>query len=244
MRILITNDDSITASQLLPLIRFCQTLGEVTVVVPKVEQSGKSHGIDIHDPFRVQQISLADDVTAWAVESTPADCVRFAVLGMEWQFDLVISGINRGFNIGSDILYSGTVSAACEGVLLGIPAIALSTSFENYEHATQHLSEVFDFINEHKLLERHNAYNINIPASPLGVRITHQGGPYYSDTFPCVGEEGLYQASGICVHVNGGDLTLDTDAVISGYISIMPLTVNRTDWNTYHQLKDLCAEQH
>ena len=238
MRILITNDDSVTASQLLPLVRFCQTLGEVTVVVPKVEQSGKSHGIDIHSPFRVQKTALAEDVTAWAVESTPADCVRWAVLGMKWEFDLVISGINRGFNIGSDILYSGTVSAASEGVLLGIPAIALSTGFEYYEQAAQHLGEVFAYISEHKLLEVHNAYNINIPAAPKGVRITHQGGPYYSDAFPCVDED-TYQASGICVHVNGGDLTLDTDAVISGYISIMPLTVNRTDWNVYHQLKEL-----
>ncbi len=238
MRILITNDDSITASQLLPLVRFCQTLGEVTVVVPKVEQSGKSHGIDIHDPFRVHHIALADDVTAIAVESTPADCVRFAILGLEMEFDLVISGINRGFNIGSDILYSGTVAAASEGVLLGVPAIALSTSFENYEHATEHLSEVFDYINANKLLDVHNAYNVNIPPAPLGIRITHQGGPYYSDSFPPTDEEGMYIACGKCVHQNGGDLTLDTDAVISGYISIMPLTINRTDWSVYHQLNN------
>lgn len=236
MRILITNDDSVTASQLLPLVRFCQSLGDVTVVVPKVEQSGKSHGIDIHDPFRVHRVALAEDITAWAVESTPADCVRWAVLGMEWKFDLVISGVNRGYNIGSDILYSGTVSAASEGVLLGIPSIALSTSFENYDNATQHLSEVFSYIREHKLMDIHNAYNINIPPSPLGVRITHQGGPYYSDSFPPTEEEGMYIASGKCVHENGGDLTLDTDAVISGYISIMPLTTNRTDWSIYNQL--------
>lgn len=236
MRILITNDDSVTASQLLPLVRYCQTMGDVTVVVPKVEQSGKSHGIDIHDPFRVHHIALADDVTAIAVESTPADCVRFAILGLEMEFDLVISGVNRGYNIGSDILYSGTVSAACEGVLLGIPAIALSTSFENYEHATEHLSDVFDYIHANKLMEVHNAYNINIPPAPKGVRITHQGGPYYSDSFPPTDVEGMYIASGKCVHENGGDLTLDTDAVISGYISIMPLTINRTDWTVYNQL--------
>lgn len=236
MRILITNDDSVTASQLLPLVRFCQTLGEVTVVVPKVEQSGKSHGIDIHDPFRVHHIALADDVEAIAVESTPADCVRFAILGLEMEFDLVISGINRGFNIGTDILYSGTVAAACEGVLLGIPAIALSTSPEYYEQAVQHLEEVFQYFSEHKLLEIHNAYNVNIPPSPLGVRITHQGGPYYSDSFPPTEVEGMYIANGKCVHENGGDLTLDTDAVISGYISIMPLTINRTDWSVYHKL--------
>lgn len=236
MRILITNDDSVAASQLLPLVRYCQTMGEVTVVVPKVEQSGKSHGIDIHHPFRVHNIALAEDITALAVESTPADCVRFAILGLGMEFDLVISGINRGYNIGSDILYSGTVSAACEGVLLGVPAIALSTSFENYENATANIREVFDYIWEHKLLDIHNAYNVNIPPAPKGVRITHQGGPYYSDSFPSTGEEGMYQACGKCVHENGGDLTLDTDAVISGFISIMPLTINRTDWTVYNKL--------
>ncbi len=186
----------------------------------------------------MHHIPLAEDITAIAVESTPADCVRFAILGLEMEFDLVISGINRGFNIGSDILYSGTVAAASEGVLLGVPAIAFSTSPEYYEQAVQHLGEVFDYFNEHKLMDVHNAYNVNIPPAPLGVRITHQGGPYYSDSFPPTEEEGMYIASGKCVHENCGDLTLDTDAVISGYISIMPLTINRTDWSVYKTLTE------
>jgi 5'-nucleotidase len=238
MRILITNDDSITASQLLPLVRFCQTMGEVTVVVPKVEQSGKSHGIDIHDPFRVHKIALADDITALAVESTPADCVRFAILGLEMEFDLVISGVNRGYNIGSDILYSGTVSAACEGVLLGVPAIALSTSFENYENATEHLSEVFDYINKHKLMDIHNAYNVNIPPQGEKILITRQGGHFYSDDFAPVGDN-RYQARGKCVYQDSHDDTLDTDAVMHGNISISPLTICRTNLEVYHKLTAL-----
>ncbi len=103
MRILVTNDDSVSASGLLPLVRFCQTLGEVMVVVPKFEQSGKSHGIELHKSFECKQVKLAEDVTVWTVDSTPADCVRFAILGLKEKFDLVISGINRGFNIGSDL---------------------------------------------------------------------------------------------------------------------------------------------
>ena len=101
---------------------------------------------------------------------------------------------------------------------------------------------MFAFIHDNKLMDVHNAYNINIPPAPQGIRITHQGGPYYSDTFPSTGEEGMYIANGKCVHENGGDLTLDTDAVISGYISIMPLTINRTDWTVYNQLNTLNAE--
>ena len=120
MRILITNDDSVSASQLIPLIRFCQGLGEVTTVVPKYEQSGKSHSIELHKPFEVKHIELEPGLWVYTVDSSPADCVRYAVLGMEKEFDLVISGINRGYNMGGDIMYSGTAGAVFEAVSLGM----------------------------------------------------------------------------------------------------------------------------
>jgi len=135
MRILITNDDSISASQLIPLIRWCQKLGEVTTVVPKFEQSGKSHSIELHKAFEVKLNHPEPGIDIYTVDSSPADCVRYAVLGMHKKFDLVISGINKGFNMGSDMLYSGTMAAATEAVLLGVKAIALSTSPAYYDHA-------------------------------------------------------------------------------------------------------------
>jgi len=236
MRILITNDDSVNAKQLLPLIKKCSEYGEVTTFVPKIEQSGKSHAIEIHNPFGVSEQTLCDVITVHTVESTPADCLRYAVLGLGLEFDLVISGINRGFNIGSDILYSGTVSAVREAVLLGIPAIAFSTSPEYYDNAVKHLDEIFDFIKQNKLLEIHNLYNINIPAEPKDILITQQGGKYYSDTFKEV-DNNLYLAQGKCVYEPSDDLTLDTDAVMSGYISITPLTINITDFEVYNRLK-------
>ena len=239
MRILITNDDGMHAAQLLPLIRWCQKLGEVTVFVPKVEQSGKSHSFEIREPFEVKQVELAPDVTIWSVNSTPADCVRIAVLGMKMEFDLVISGINRGFNMGSDMLYSGTMAAASEAVLQGIPAIALSTSIPYYEQAVAHLDQVFDYIWENKLLEIHNAYNINIPPQPIGIRITRQGGPYYLDDFVHQGND-MYLPKGNCVYQDSGCLELDTDAVLVHHlISISPLTIDRTDRELYAQLTAL-----
>ena len=239
MRILITNDDSITASQLLPLVRFCQAIGDVTVVVPKVEQSGKSHGIDIHDPFRVHNIALADDITALAVESTPADCVRFAILGLGMEFDLVISGINRGLNIGSDMMYSGTVGAACEAVNLGMKAIALSTPPSYYDQAVTHLDRVFEFVEKHNLLSLNPIYNINIPADPKEeILFTHQGGPYYSDKFPHIGND-LYRPTGYSIWADRNDNTLDTDATLHGYISVTPLTIDKTNWDVYRQLTKL-----
>ena len=235
MRILITNDDSISASQLVPLINWAKKLGEVTVVVPKVEQSGKSHGIELHAPFSIEKTELVEGVEAYVVDSTPADCVRYAILGMKEKYDLVISGVNRGYNIGSDMMYSGTVAAVREAQLQKVPAIALSTSPEYYEKAVAHLDEVYNYIVENKLLEVHNAYNINIPENPKGFKITRQGGIYYSDSFPEV-EKGMYMASGILLYEPSNDLTLDTDATLSGYYSIMPLTLTMTEMDIFNKL--------
>jgi 5'-nucleotidase len=219
-------------------VRFCQTLGEVTVVVPKFEQSGKSHGIELHKSFECKQVQLAEDVTAWTVDSSPADCVRFAILGLKKEFDLVISGINRGYNIGTDQIYSGTVGAACEAVALNVPAIALSTSPAYHDRAHEQLEKVWAFVQEKKLLERHVLYNINIPPEGKGFRVTHQGGPYYSDEFPHVGND-QYRPTGVMVYRNQNDLTLDTDCVMAGYISVMPMTYDKTHWELYHKLQDI-----
>ena len=235
MRILITNDDGMHADQLLPLIRWCQKLGEVTVFVPKVEQSGKSHSFEIRNPFEVKQVELAPDVTIWSVDSPPADCVRIAVLGMKMEFDLVISGINRGLNIGSDIMYSGTVAAASEGVNLGIPSVAISTTWANYPAATEKLDEILNYFREKDLFSTHTLYNVNIPTETKGIRITHQGGPYFSDDFQPI-ENDLWKPNGLPVWEDSQNDTLDTDAVMHGYISISPLTIDRTNWDVYRKL--------
>ena len=236
MRILVTNDDGLRAAGLLPLIRWCRRLGEVTTIVPLVEQSGKSHGIELRKPFQVHEVELGPGITAYAVESTPADCVRYGVLARGMTFDLVISGINRGFNLGVDCLYSGTVAAAREAALLGIPAIALSTSIGYYDRVVEQLDRIFDHIRSRRLLEHHNLYNINIPENPKGFRITRQGGSYYSDDFR-LSDDGLCTPHGICVHQNTGDLELDTDATVSGYISILPMTADLTSRAVWQALQ-------
>ena len=236
MRILITNDDSVSAAQLMNLIRWCQKLGEVTVVVPEFEQSGKSHGIQLMHAFKAEKRML-EDVEVWTVDSTPADCVRFAVMGLKMSFDLVISGVNRGCNMGLDVMYSGTVAAIYEAAALGIPAVAFSTPFGNYDHATEELDTVWNYFAEKGLWDKHSLYNVNIPANHKGIRITRQGGPYYTDDF-APQENNLYMPVGRCIHENTGDLTLDTDCVVSGYISITPMTLARTDMNIFRQLTD------
>lgn len=236
MRILITNDDGMHASQLVPLILWARKLGDVTVFVPKVEQSGKSHSFQIREPIEVKQVELAPGVTVWSVDSTPADCVRMAVLGMGMKFDLVISGVNRGLNMGSDIMYSGTVAAASEGVNLGMKALALSTTPGNYDHATEALDEVWQYIQSRDLYSFNSLYNVNIPPQHKGLRITRQGGPYYTDDFPAIGND-LYQPKGRPVWEDSGNDDLDTDATMHGYITVTPLTIDRTNRAVFEALR-------
>ena len=239
MRILMTNDDGIQAAGLLPFAQWAQKLGQVTVVAPKFEQSGKSHGIEIHKAFEVKKVDFAPGIDAYALDSTPADCIRWAVLGQHWQFDLVISGINRGLNIGRDIIYSGTVGAIFEANALGLPAIAFSTTPSYYLEAAKHLDDIYDFILRNRLLEKCSLYNINIPDHAAGFRITRQGGPYFSDDFQPL-ENDMHLPCGKDVFAPSGHYDFDTDAVLVGHlISITPLTIDRTDWAVYDALKEL-----
>ena len=237
MRILITNDDGIQGEGLLHLTKWAQSLGEVVVAAPMVEQSAKSHTIEIHKPFRAEQVDYLPGVTAWAVDSSPADCVRLMVLGKGENFDLVLSGINRGLNLGSDIMYSGTVAAVFEAAALGLPAIAVSTEPKAISEAWQELDRIWDYFREHRLLEVHSLYNVNIPRQAGAIRITTQGGPYYSDRFPSIGND-MYRPEGYPIWKDSNDNTLDTDATLHGYISVTPLTTNKTNMEVYRRLAE------
>ena len=228
MKILITNDDSIHAPQLIPFIRWCQQLGEVTTIVPRYEQSGKSQGIELHKAFAVEEWEPEPGIRITTVDSTPADCVRYGILGRKETYDLVISGINRGFNMGGDIMYSGTVGAAFEAVSLGTKAVAISTSPQFYDRALEPLDQVLAFFREHRLMEKCDVFNVNVVPQPKGIRFTRQGGHFYSDDFVPQGD-GTYKPCGKCVYEDKNDLTLDTDCVMHGYISISPMTINRVD---------------
>lgn len=240
MKILITNDDGIFAPGIYELAKWAKKLGEVTVVAPKFEQSGKSHGINIIGEFEVKPVELMEGVRAYSVDSTPADCIRYGLIGLGEKFDLVLSGINRGVNVGRDIVYSGTVAAIFEANCFGVPsAIALSTEFTSLERAVPHLDEIWAYFKEHRLLDCHDLYNVNIPAEYTeSIRITRQGGAYYSDEFVTTGEN-MVRQQGMMVFRDTQNFDLDCDAVMNGYISITPLTVQRVDRDVYAKLKEL-----
>ena len=237
MRILIVNDDGINSPAIKSLAIWAKKHGEVTVVAPKFEQSGKSHGIEIIKPIEIEKVDLVDGVEAYSVNSTPADCARYGIIGLKRDYDLVLSGINRGYNLGKDIVYSGTVGAVYESAGLGYYSVALSTAPNSLEIALKQLDKVFDFFKNHKLLEKNIIYNVNLPeCEPKGIRITRTGDGYYSDDFDCVGDK-LYLQVGKMIWCDTNNLNLDTDAVMHGYISITPLSNERTSVSVYEQLK-------
>lgn len=240
MKILITNDDGIDALGIRLLAEWAKKLGEVTVVAPKVEQSAKSHAIEIIKRFEIKKVPLIDGVTAYSVDSTPADCVRFGIMGLKEKFDLVLSGINRGVNVGADIVYSGTCAAAFEAARLSTPAIAFSAFHDDQQQAVKHLDTAYDYIVKNKLFDENLIYNVNIPYQVKGVKITCQGSFYFSDEFVKVdGEENLYFQDGVPVPDEyPNDLSRDTVAIVNDYISITPLMATRTNMAVFEKYKD------
>lgn len=147
MKILVTNDDGILSEGLALLTKQAAKLGETWVAAPTAQQSGKSHAINIHEPISVEERRLGlGERAAFAVGSTPVDCVRFATLGLKIKFDLILSGINRGYNLGEDILYSGTVGALFEGALQNTPSVAFSAEYTSFKPAEGCLERIFDFL--------------------------------------------------------------------------------------------------
>lgn len=232
MKILLTNDDGINAEGLKHLVNWAKHKGEVCVFAPKVQQSAKSHSIAIHGTYEVKKVDIFDGVEAYSVDSTPADCVRIATLGMKKKFDLVISGINCGYNLGGDIHYSGTVGACFEAAKSGIKALAVSTAFTTFDNAIKHIDRVFEEIQKRKMFDVAEVINVNIPEQGDEILVTKVGPAIYSDDFEFL-DDGTVKPCLICLYNGTRNLEIDTDATMTGHISISPLRVDSTDHAAY-----------
>ncbi|MBQ8177751.1 MAG: 5'/3'-nucleotidase SurE [Clostridia bacterium] len=236
MRILVTNDDGINAEGIRVLVDFASTIGEVTVCAPKVQQSAKAHAINIYTPFEVKKVEYLGAKEAYAVDSTPADCVRFGTLGLMRDYDVVFSGVNRGLNMGEDISYSGTAGAIFEARYRDIKGVAFSAEINSFDSAREWIGKAYEYIVAHDMLKHADLLNVNIPDNPKGIVVTKQGGAYYTDSFVEI-EKDIWKQTGYCIHQNRHDLTIDSDATIDGYVTITPLTHTRTDYKAYEIIR-------
>ena len=240
MHILIANDDGIFAPGIRALANAAKAAGHrVTVFAPDSQRSAASHAFTLKKPLRAVPVEYEDGITAFAVDGTPADCVRLGLyLTREDPVDCVLSGINNGSNRGAAILYSGTVAAVFEAAALGMKAIAVSTEPKAISTAWEELDRIWEFFCKHELLQKHSIYNVNIPRNAGAIRITRQGGPYYSDDF-LPEENDMYRPQGKPVYAPSNDC-LDTDTVLTRKeISVMPLTIQRVDMAAYEALQTL-----
>jgi 5'-nucleotidase len=236
MNILCSNDDGILAPGLGLLADACSEVGTVTVVAPDREQSGTSHSLTLHRPLRPTR---RPDGTI-QVDGTPTDCVMLAMEAlMPERPDFVFSGVNHGPNMGEDVLYSGTVSAAMEGVMLGVPGIALS--FAGHHPETMHtyrdtLVRLVRQITSASDFPAATLLNINLPDRPAdevrGVRVTRLGSRYFSDSLTRMqdpwGRDIMWIGGGTITWTGGQDS--DHAAVLEGYISVTPLQMDLTNF--------------
>ena len=236
MKILLTNDDGIDAEGLKYLVEWAKRKGEVSVFAPKTQQSAKSHSIEIHSGYAVKKSYIFEGIEAYSVDSTPADCVRIAVLGMKKKFDLVISGVNNGPNLGGDIHYSGTVAAAFEGALLGIKSLAFSAAYCSFENAIKNLDRVYNEIVSRRMFDFAEVINVNFPEKGDEILVTKMGPLMYSDEFEFL-EDGTVVPKLLCLYEGTRDLELDTDAVMTGHISVTPLHNDLTDNTAFDIIK-------
>lgn len=246
--ILITNDDGIFSPGILALAEQLQTIAKIIVVAPSKQQSAVGHAITITKAIHKQEVQLSEDLKGIAVDGTPADCVKLAVRTiLNEKPDLVVSGINHGHNTAVSIMYSGTVSAATEGVILGIPSIALSvTTFEEVDFlpAAEIAKRISKIVLE-KSLPEGMLLNVNIPPVPLnkiaGIEITHQGksvwDDYFEKRFDLDGKEYFWLKG----ELNIKDTTRESDqgAIIQNYVSISPIQFDLTDYKRLKIIKNL-----
>lgn len=247
MRILITNDDGIAAPGIEALWRAVRDLGEVTVVAPDTERSAVGHAITLAEPLRVSEFAGPDGYAGHAVSGTPADCVKIAVRAiLDRPPDLVLSGINQGANMGTNLLYSGTVSAATEAAMLGLPAVAFSLADRHYRdfsaaaaYARQLALEI-----EKRGLPRGISLNVNVPPLPAGeirgALLTRQGRVRVLESFDRRsdprGRHYYWMVSERLEDEAEAGSGLDDAAVTAGFISVTPVNFDLTDEATHAAL--------
>ncbi|MCL2495993.1 MAG: 5'/3'-nucleotidase SurE [Clostridiales bacterium] len=246
MKILLVNDDGVMAHGLHTLGMALAEIADVYVAAPEQEQSGSGHGITVRKPLYAKPLKLTFAREAWSIAGYPADCVKLALEELlREQPHMVVSGINNGANMGNDLLYSGTVSAAMEGFLYGLPAIAVSVSEKpgNYWAAAEFTRDICRRWQQ-KNFQPHTLLNINVPGKDSGdikgCRYTNMGWRWYEDVFAQEKDEHgrSYYWLGGRIADTIADSNSDVGADAAGYISLTPLNFDLTDYKVLDLLRE------
>lgn len=243
MTILISNDDGIFAPGIAALVQaFARAGHEVYVAAPDAQRSAASHSMTLSRPLQAKEVSLPGAVRAWAVSGTPVDCVKLALARLCPQVQAVISGVNHGYNAGSDVLYSGTVAAAMEGALAGLPAMAVSLAYsreDTYAKAAQLAAVLFARMME-KPLPPKTLLNLNYPEidEALGVRAAPIKATSYDENY-LITPRGYELSGTLRTDMPQGDD--DYTWLTRGYATVTALGFDLTDHSTTDAWKTILS---
>jgi len=247
LNILLTNDDGIYAPGLNALYQELKNDFDVSIVAPESEMSAAGHSITLSNPLKVREIKIKGIFYGFAVKGTPADCVKIAVKELlNKKPDIILSGINLGSNAGINVLYSGTVSAAIEGIFLGIPSAALSLDTRkdaDFRFAASFSRKVISYINKNKI-NSHTALNVNIPAVPKnrikGVSLARQNLNIHREKY----ERRIDPRGNVYYWLTGEHLpdetssNTDVNLLMQNMITITPITYDLTCFNDLESLNN------
>lgn len=250
MNILITNDDGINAPGIIALAKEVSKKHNVIIVAPREQKSASSHSISIHNPIKIrEEIIEGLNCKAYSVLGTPADCTQVGLSFLEDNIDIVISGINKGLNLGIDILYSGTVSAAIEGAIYGVPSIAVSMDVdyekndEDYSKAVNWLMKILN-IAEEKYLKSDVVLNLNIPnlngKDIKGIKVCKIGKSTYNNEYVLLennDEDRSYKLKGTRSDIQKDET--DLYYLSKGYVTLTPLHFDFTNFNILDSVKKI-----
>ena len=247
MNILLSNDDGVKSAGLIALADKLSESNNILIVAPDGNRSASSHSLTLTKKVLLKKIRDDENVKIYSLSGTPADCVKFAKLVFkDFNADIVVSGINKGHNIGSDILYSGTVSIACEAAFFGHIAFAFSA----FSHKASDFSGYSDFAVKIidtllPLSQKGDIWNVNFPDAPSdeirGIKITGLGKQIYSDRYEKLSDDEYILVGSPINHVDNDD-DCDVEWIKKEFITVTPVLFNKTNYERIKEVKDICGQ--
>lgn len=244
MNVLISNDDGIESKGVIELAKEFSKDNSVLLIAPEGNRSASAHSLTIEKSLFLKEIKMTPDFRCYSLSGTPVDCVKFAKLHfVEFEPDLVISGINLGHNIGSDILYSGTVSIACEAAFFGHVAFAFSccSKVDDLNIYASMAVKIVNFLMP--LSKSGDIWNINFPKGDKfkGVKFTKLGKQLYTDRYENIGSN-EFRLVGELINHDDNDSDCDVEWLKKGYVTITPILFNKTDYTKIEEVKEICVK--